>query len=82
MDIRGVAVLLALATSTPASADPRSGEYVCAYGCRATDANPTLQIDGDVARCVNEIGGLFMGRVLAGGAVACFRNTGVWRLTA
>jgi hypothetical protein len=54
-----------------------SGDYVCAYGCRLSDANPSVTIDGAVARCTNEFGGLFVGRVLSATSIACFNKTGV-----
>jgi len=58
------------------SAAPLVGDYVCQYGCRLTDANPSVQIDGADAACMNEFGGLFRGKVLGPGAVACFRKIG------
>jgi hypothetical protein len=60
------------------AASPLSGEYVCAYGCRLTDANPALRIEGGVALCTNEFGGLFTGRLLGDGSIACFNKTGVF----
>jgi hypothetical protein len=68
--------MLALPVSADAEPATTSGEYVCVHGCRLTDANPTLQIEGDVARCTNEIGGLFVGRALGDGSVACFNKIG------
>ena len=55
---------------------PLAADYVCAYGCRLTDANPRLEIEGAVARCWNEIGGLFVGEFHAPDSLACFRKTG------
>jgi hypothetical protein len=52
------------------------GDYVCAYGCRLTDANPSLVVKGGEADCVNEYGGLFRGQVLGADSVACFRKIG------
>ena len=54
-----------------------SGDYVCAYGCRATDAAPSVQIDGDNAACMNELGGIFHGKVLTDHSISCFNKTGV-----
>ncbi len=74
---------LIVALVQPVSAQPVSrltGDYVCTYGCRITDANPSIEIKDDVAKCVNEYGGLFQGRPLGVDAVACFHKTG--RLTA
>ena len=53
-----------------------SGDYVCAYGCRLTDAPPSIAIDGDKATCTNEYGGLFHGRLLADDVLSCFNKTG------
>jgi hypothetical protein len=65
------AALAASAESAPPAAD-----YVCAYGCRPTDANPRLEIEGRVARCWNEIGGLYIGQFSSPDRVACFRKIG------
>ena len=57
-------VLLPLVAASPAAADcaaSPAGDYVCAYGCRPTDANPRIEVDGGEARCWNELGGLFVG---------------------
>lgn len=62
---------LAAADTTPPTAD-----YVCAYGCRPTDANPRLEIEGDVARCWNELGGLYVGEFHPPNSIACFRKIG------
>ena len=53
-----------------------SGAYRCQYGCRFTDAAPSLEIAGNVARCVNELGGLYVGRVLGRNAIWCFNKRG------
>ena len=53
-----------------------SGDYVCTYGCRLTDAAPSVQIDGDAAVCVNEFGGLFRGRALTENSISCFNKIG------
>jgi len=69
--------LLACLEPVPAQTASRlAGEWVCAYGCRLTDANPSVAVSGDEADCVNEYGGLFQGKVVAPGVVACFRKTG------
>jgi hypothetical protein len=58
------------------SAAAMSGDYVCAYGCRLTDAAPSVQINGDDAACMNEFGGLFRGRVLTANSISCFNKVG------
>jgi ABC-type oligopeptide transport system substrate-binding subunit len=80
---KGNAVALALtfgaaiaAPTAAQAASPLTGDYVCAYGCRLTDANPGIAVKGDEADCVNELGGLFRGQVLGADAVACFRKIG------
>jgi hypothetical protein len=75
-------VFLVLFTKSLASAlaqnePPLSGDYVCAYGCRLTDANPSIAIDGDTADCINGLGGIFHGRVLSKTSISCFNKTGV-----
>ena len=60
-----------------AAASPLDGEYVCAYGCRASDANPTLAVHGDAVDCMNEFGGVFRGKLLSRTSLACLRQTGV-----
>ena len=49
---------------------------MCAYGCRPTDVNPSLEIKGAEADCMNELGGLYQGEALGPGRVACFRKEG------
>jgi hypothetical protein len=68
------ASLSAAAAPTPASL---SGDYVCTYGCRLTDANPSVAVDGGAAICMNEFGGLFRGRVLSETSISCFNKVGV-----
>jgi hypothetical protein len=53
-----------------------SGDYVCAYGCRLTDASPSVEIDGDAAICMNELGGVYRGRLLTENSIACFNKVG------
>jgi len=53
-----------------------SGDYVCAYGCRPTDAPPSVEIDGNTAICMNELGGVYRGRVLSDNSIACFNKVG------
>jgi hypothetical protein len=53
------------------------GDYICQYGCRLTDALPSVAIDGDKADCMNELGGIFHGRRLNPRSIACFNQTGV-----
>ncbi len=78
--IRIANVLALIANLTPASAQSPaslSGDYVCTYGCRLTDANPSVAIDGAAANCINEFGGLYRGRVLSEKSISCFNKTGV-----
>ena len=53
-----------------------TGDYVCAAGCRLTDANPSISAKNGEADCVNEYGGLFQGKLIGADGVACFRKTG------
>jgi hypothetical protein len=41
-----------------------------------TDAYPSVEIEGAVARCTNEFGGLFVGALLSPRSVACFHKVG------
>ncbi len=70
------AALIVSLGGAAAAGSPLDGEYVCAYGCRASDANPTLAVHGDEVDCVNEFGGLFRGRLLSQTSVGCFHQTG------
>ena len=72
------ALLLMLAAVPAAAAEtaPPAADYVCAYGCRVTDANPRLEIEGGVARCWNELGGLYVGEFHPPDSLSCFRKTG------
>lgn len=65
-------------SSFPALAESAfpNADYLCVYGCRQTDANPRLEIDGTVARCWNEFGGLYVGEFRPPDQVACFRKVG------
>jgi hypothetical protein len=54
-----------------------SGDYVCAYGCRVTDAAPSVLIDGTAATCTNELGGIYHGKALSDHSIYCFNKTGV-----
>ena len=74
---RAFAALLALLAGPHAAfADVLSGDYVCRFGCRATDAAPRVEIEAGIARCWNELGGLYVGEFHPPGEVACFRKTG------
>jgi hypothetical protein len=53
-----------------------AADYVCAFGCRQTDANPRLEIEGTVARCWNEIGGLYVGEFHSPDRISCFHKVG------
>ena len=73
--IRIATVLALLANLPPASAQcpaSLSGDYVCTFGCRLTDATPGVAIDGAAAICMNEFGGLSRGRVLSETSISCF----------
>jgi hypothetical protein len=75
-----IAVLSLIAQVSSAiagGAESISGDYVCAYGCRVTDAAPSVEIDGDNAACTNELGGIFHGKVLSDHSISCFNKTGV-----
>jgi hypothetical protein len=71
-------VLLAVCVSAGLAQDAKSmsGEYACTYGCRPTDAPPTLRIDGEAAICTNELGGIFYGRLLDSRTISCFNKNG------
>jgi hypothetical protein len=73
-----LSVLLACFAAVPGAplAARFAADYHCAYGCRQTDANPRLEIEGAVARCWNEIGGLYVGEFDAPDTIACFHKTG------
>ena len=53
-----------------------NGDYVCQYGCRVTDANPSVEIRGDEALCMNELGGLFRGQQISPRSLSCFHMIG------
>jgi len=53
-----------------------SGDYVCEYGCRLTDAAPSVEIDGNTAICMNELGGVYRGRLLTENSISCFNKVG------
>jgi hypothetical protein len=69
-------VALAAAPALARGSSSLTGDYVCVYGCRLTDANPSIEIQGDAAACVNEFGGLYLGKLLSETTIACFRKTG------
>jgi hypothetical protein len=74
-----LALGLGVALVPPAASQSLSrltGDYVCAYGCRLTDANPSIEVKGGEVDCVNEYGGLFQGKLLGADGVACFHKTG------
>jgi hypothetical protein len=66
-----------LSSALAQNAPPMSGDYACSYGCRLTDANPSVAIDGEKADCMNELGGIFHGRALSATSISCFNKTGV-----
>jgi hypothetical protein len=73
-----IAVLLLVADRSARGEDAATldGLYVCEAGCRVTDAAPSVQIEGDVALCTNELGGLFRGKRLSATTLACFNKIG------
>lgn len=74
-----LALGLVVALVLPAASQSLSrlaGDYVCVYGCRLTDANPSIAIKDGEVDCVNEYGGLFQGKLIGADGVACFRKTG------
>ena len=72
-----VALLLVVGFAARAEgAEALDGFYVCEAGCRVTDAAPSITIEGDVALCTNELGGLFRGKRLSATTIACFNKTG------
>ena len=73
LTVAGLAPALAASAQDGASL---SGDYRCDYGCRLTDANPSLEIHGDDAACMNEYGGLYRGRRLRDGSIHCFNKVG------
>jgi hypothetical protein len=78
--MRSLALVVTLCTAVvPAMAQCRNsfpGDWVCAYGCRITDANPRVEVEGNAARCWNELGGVFFGAVLSAGSLSCFHKIG------
>jgi hypothetical protein len=75
----GLIVAIAMAAQlSPAIAESGSisGLYLCVYGCRVTDAAPSVQIEGNAAACTNELGGIYHGRLLSKDSIACFNKTG------
>jgi hypothetical protein len=74
-----LALGLGVALVSPAASQSLSrltGDYVCAYGCRLTDANPSIRVKDGEVDCVNEYGGLFQGKLIGPNGVACFHKTG------
>lgn len=69
-------LIVVAADASVAATPPPAADYVCVYGCRATDANPRLEIEGGVARCWNELGGLYVGEFIPPETLACFHKTG------
>ncbi len=66
----------AFARSPQAAETSIAGEYHCKSLCRLTDAAPSVEIVGSVAKCMNELGGTFSGKVLSANVIACFNKTG------
>ncbi len=66
----------ALVPAASQSLSRLTGDYVCATGCRLTDANPSIRVKDAEADCVNEYGGLFQGKLIGADGVACFHKTG------
>jgi hypothetical protein len=78
--MRSSALVVMLASAVvPATAQCQntfSGDWVCAYGCRETDANPRVEVEGNAARCWNELGGVFFGALLSADSLSCFHKIG------
>ena len=55
---------------------PIAGDYECVSLCRPADAPPSIEIVGNDAHCMSELGGIYDGRLLSARSVACFRKTG------
>jgi hypothetical protein len=53
-----------------------AGVYVCQYGCRVTDAYPSVEINGNDATCISELGGIYHGRRLTSRSISCFNKIG------
>ena len=72
------AVTFAIGTTAHAAGPPPiAGDYQCVSDCRPSDAPPNIEVDGSVARCRSELGGLYTGRLLTERSVACFGKTGM-----
>ena len=67
--VPGLIIAIAMAAQlSPAKAQSgasMSGVYDCVYGCRVTEAAPSVQIEGNAAVCANELGGIYQGRLLS-----------------
>jgi hypothetical protein len=77
----GLGVALVLPTASQ-SLWRLTGDYVCAYGCRVTDANPSIVVKGGEVDCVNEYGELFQESPLAPTAWPASARLGGCRRTA
>ena len=49
---------------------------MCDYGCRLTDAAPSVEVNGAAATCTNELGGIYYGKVLTANSIFCFTKVG------
>ena len=76
MTLKRLHALLLLLAGPAWAEPPPPADYVCVYGCHETDANPRLEIEGAVARCWNEFGGLYVGEYQPPDRIDCFRKTG------
>jgi hypothetical protein len=74
--VAALAAVTSLAGAETLGAGAIAGVYHCDYGCRLTDVDPTIEIDGESADCMNELGGLFRGRMLSDRTIACFNKRG------
>jgi hypothetical protein len=78
--VPGLIIAIAMAAQlSPAKAQSgasMSGVYDCVYGCRVTEAAPSVQIEGNAAVCANELGGIYQGRLLSRNSLYCFNKTG------
>jgi hypothetical protein len=69
-------LIVSIGAATAANEVSIAGNYTCDWGCRVTDAAPSIEIQGNVASCTNELGGLFVGRALTKKSVSCFNKVG------
>ena len=69
-------ILVGVHAAHAENAAAMAGDYVCKSDCHRSDAPPNIEIDGTIARCRSDLGGVFSGTVLSGTSVACFNMIG------